>query len=253
MDADGFDRLARTVSGGTDRRRVLTGLLGAALAGSLGGAAADAKGKRQRHKRRVKAQKGGNKGNSPTAKSCQKGGWATLARAEGAAVPFVSEEECVSYGAQGGVLVVVNPCHGEPDLTSCSGGVCCGEQCQAGECCPENNAGCTGDQTCDQGTCWYCYPFTLSCPSEATEFCLPNSIDATRSADAAAACETCSGKECVPVFICDGAAYAGDGGLFFYDGVTNPACGSGELPQAGEIWNGTRTVHFGDWAADPTA
>ena len=149
IDQEGFDRLARTVSGGTDRRRLLAGLLGAVLAGSLGGATADAKRKRQRHKRRVKAQKGGNaSGNSPNAKRCQKGGWATLARAGDAAVPFTSENECVRYGAQGGQLAVVNPCHGQPDGTTCGGGVCCGEQCQAGSCCPENNAGCTGGRVC---------------------------------------------------------------------------------------------------------
>jgi len=154
MDPSRFDDLARALNRPASRR-LLAGLLGAALAGSLGGAAADAKSKRLRHKRRVTAQKGGNKGNSPTAKSCQKGDWRTLARAGDAAVPFTSEEECVSYGAQGGTLVplVVNPCDGEPDGTSCSAGVCCDEQCQAGACCP-NNAGCSGTTpACTDGTC----------------------------------------------------------------------------------------------------
>jgi hypothetical protein len=41
-------------------------------------------------------------GNSANAKLCQKGGWQTLIRSDGSS--FVSEEDCVSYGAQGGTL-----------------------------------------------------------------------------------------------------------------------------------------------------
>jgi hypothetical protein len=41
-------------------------------------------------------------GNSGAAKACQKGGWQHLVRADGTA--FTSEEDCVSYAAQGGVF-----------------------------------------------------------------------------------------------------------------------------------------------------
>ena len=149
----GFDALVRSLHRPTSRR-LLAGLLGATLAGSLGGVT-DAKRQRQRHERRLKAQKG----NSPTAKRCQKGGWRTLARAEDPTIPFTSEEECVSYGAQVGppVPLVVNPCYGEPDLTACSAGVCCDQQCQTGACCPENNAGCSGTTPfCHEGSCEGC-------------------------------------------------------------------------------------------------
>lgn len=46
-------------------------------------------------------------GNSPNAKACQKGGWETRARKESPTVAFQSQDECVSYGAQGGTLVTV--------------------------------------------------------------------------------------------------------------------------------------------------
>ena len=45
-------------------------------------------------------------GNSANAKACQKGGWATLARTEDPGTPFTSQDECVRYGARGGVLTV---------------------------------------------------------------------------------------------------------------------------------------------------
>ena len=45
------------------------------------------------------AAPGSNKAN---AKFCQKGGWEQLQRVNG--TPFASQEECVSYGAQGGTL-----------------------------------------------------------------------------------------------------------------------------------------------------
>lgn len=41
-------------------------------------------------------------GNAPSAKSCQKDGWTTLATSEN--VTFASEEECTAYAAGGGVL-----------------------------------------------------------------------------------------------------------------------------------------------------
>jgi hypothetical protein len=48
-------------------------------------------------------------GNSPNAKRCQNGGWATLAPEEDSSVAFVSQEACVSYGAQGGTIVDYEP------------------------------------------------------------------------------------------------------------------------------------------------
>jgi hypothetical protein len=53
------------------------------------------------------AKPAGNEGpgNSGAAKQCKKGGWETRARAEDFDTAFVSEEECVSYGAQGGKIV----------------------------------------------------------------------------------------------------------------------------------------------------
>jgi hypothetical protein len=44
-------------------------------------------------------------GNSENAHACQKGGWASLARAEDPDTPFANQDDCVSYGAQGGALV----------------------------------------------------------------------------------------------------------------------------------------------------
>jgi hypothetical protein len=41
-------------------------------------------------------------GNSANAKLCQKGGWQALVRSDGSS--FASEEQCVSYAAQGGTL-----------------------------------------------------------------------------------------------------------------------------------------------------
>jgi hypothetical protein len=48
----------------------------------------------------VATAKGG--GNSANAKLCQKDGWMNLVRADG--TTFASENECVSYGAQGGAI-----------------------------------------------------------------------------------------------------------------------------------------------------
>jgi hypothetical protein len=47
----------------------------------------------------------GAKGNSGSAKACQKGGWETLAPAESPSTGFASEEACVAYGAKGGGAV----------------------------------------------------------------------------------------------------------------------------------------------------
>jgi hypothetical protein len=41
-------------------------------------------------------------GNVANAKLCQKGGWMNLVRADG--TTFASQDECVSYGAQGGTI-----------------------------------------------------------------------------------------------------------------------------------------------------
>jgi hypothetical protein len=48
-------------------------------------------------------------GKSANAKDCQKGGWTTLAREDQEWVAFVSQDECVSYGAQGGTLTAYVP------------------------------------------------------------------------------------------------------------------------------------------------
>ena len=192
MDEQRFDALARAVSTGTSRRRVL-GVLAGSLGAMLGGDLV------------TRAQ-----GNSKNAKACQKGGWQTQARSETPTVPFASESECASYGAQGGTLValVVNPCAGQDDGTPCSAGVCCGKQCQDAECCPENNAGCTGGQTCDQGSCCTpkicvqgtdCGTFSScgdevdcgSCPSDQCLTCATNTCVLTCGAN-----QGCDGGAC---------------------------------------------------------
>lgn len=53
-------------------------------------------------------------GNSDNAQACHKGGWESLARTEDPGTAFLDQDECVSYGAQGGTLVpyvpvVLNP------------------------------------------------------------------------------------------------------------------------------------------------
>jgi lysylphosphatidylglycerol synthetase-like protein (DUF2156 family) len=98
MDPSTFDTLTRAITQTGTRRRALATLIGVTIAGSLGRGEGTAKAKRQHHKRRVRAQKGSN---SQTAKRCQKGGWATLARAGDPTVAFTSENACVSYGARG--------------------------------------------------------------------------------------------------------------------------------------------------------
>ena len=70
MDADRFDGLVRRVSERVSRRQLLAGLLGATVAGSLGGSDAPAKAKRQHHRRHgVKAQDDTPK---PNGKKCVK-------------------------------------------------------------------------------------------------------------------------------------------------------------------------------------
>jgi hypothetical protein len=50
-------------------------------------------------------------GNSANAKLCQKGGWQTLM--DSSANAFASEDECVSYGAQGGAIYALARLHVE--------------------------------------------------------------------------------------------------------------------------------------------
>lgn len=50
---------------------------------------------------------GANKGNSPGAKQCQKGGWQTLVRSDN--TTFAGESDCVAYAAGGGTLVLNTP------------------------------------------------------------------------------------------------------------------------------------------------
>ena len=47
-------------------------------------------------------------GNSGNAKLCQKGGWMSLQGSDG--TQFTSQDECVSFGAQGGTIVAKPPC-----------------------------------------------------------------------------------------------------------------------------------------------
>lgn len=46
-----------------------------------------------------------NLGNSVDAHRCQKGGWEDLARSESPMTAFANQDECVSYAAEGGVIV----------------------------------------------------------------------------------------------------------------------------------------------------
>jgi hypothetical protein len=55
------------------------------------------------------ASAGPGNGNSANAKLCQQGGWATLARTGDSGTPFTSQDECVRYGARGGVLTAYVP------------------------------------------------------------------------------------------------------------------------------------------------
>lgn len=49
----------------------------------------------------------GNGGNSANAKLCQKDGWQTLYTSSGAT--FANQDDCVSYGAEGGTLLTSPP------------------------------------------------------------------------------------------------------------------------------------------------
>lgn len=46
-------------------------------------------------------------GNSANAKTCQSNGWQNFTQANG--TPFVNQGDCVSYGAQGGILTPKSP------------------------------------------------------------------------------------------------------------------------------------------------
>jgi hypothetical protein len=55
---------------------------------------------------------GAKGGNAPGAKSCQKGGYATLATSEDAYTAFPDQDACVAYAAQGGTLTALVVLHG---------------------------------------------------------------------------------------------------------------------------------------------
>jgi hypothetical protein len=104
----------------------------------------------------------------------------------------------------------------------------------------------------------YCYPFTftgtsgMSCPSGASEFCLTEPIVATSSAHAEEACETCATNGCFQAFVCNGAGWSGNGGLFFYDDADSSDQGCADRQRlAGEISDGFRNF-VGHWAPAPT-
>lgn len=59
-------------------------------------------------------------GNSANAKKCQKGGWTHYVRSD-LRTHFTSEEDCVSYAAQGGMLVLI-PTLGSQALCESFGG-----------------------------------------------------------------------------------------------------------------------------------
>ena len=46
-------------------------------------------------------------GNNDNAKLCQQGGWMTVTRSDG--THFTSQDECASYGAEGGTILVPPP------------------------------------------------------------------------------------------------------------------------------------------------
>jgi hypothetical protein len=47
----------------------------------------------------------GGPGNSGSARMCKKEGWVTKARGESPSIAFLNQDECVSYGAQGGEII----------------------------------------------------------------------------------------------------------------------------------------------------
>jgi hypothetical protein len=61
-------------------------------------------------------------GNSANAKLCQKAGWQALMASSTA--PFSSEEECVSYGAQGGAIYALADLEVKPCATQPFDGLC---------------------------------------------------------------------------------------------------------------------------------
>ena len=95
MDSDRFDGLVRRVSQGASRRRLLAGLLGATVAGSLGRSDAPAKAKRQHHRQHgVKAQDDTPKPNGKKCvkdEQCQSG---QCCRAQGAQHGTCSADDC---------------------------------------------------------------------------------------------------------------------------------------------------------------
>ena len=64
----------------------------------------------------------GRGGNAANAKLCQKGAWQTLMDSSGTA--FANQDECVSYGAQGGAIYALARLHVEPCATQPADGLC---------------------------------------------------------------------------------------------------------------------------------
>jgi len=63
-----------------------------------------------------------NGGNSANAKLCQKGGWKTLMDAS--AKPFSGSDDCVSYGAEGGLIYALAKLHVQPCAAQPFDGLC---------------------------------------------------------------------------------------------------------------------------------
>jgi hypothetical protein len=116
MDDKQFDRVARVVGEGIPRRRLLSGLLGAVLAGSLGRAATSAKGKRQHHgRRRGKVQANAGPTPKPNGSKCAK------------------NSQCQSghcCGSRSNRICQVPSCDGK----ACGADDGCGGTCQTGTC-----------------------------------------------------------------------------------------------------------------------
>src|SRR5688572_23127973 len=113
MDAKQFDSVAKALGQGMARRRLLAGLFGASLAGSLGRASVTAKGKQQHRRHRITAQDDTPK---PTGKKCTKDAQcqSQCCRGEGRKQRVCQEPDCAgkACGADNG----------------------CGGTCQTGSC-----------------------------------------------------------------------------------------------------------------------
>jgi hypothetical protein len=134
MDAKQFDSVAKVVGQGMARRRLLAGLFGASLAGSLGRATVTAKGK-QRH--RVTAQDDTPKLNG---KKCTKNAQcgSNCCRGESSKQRVCQEPDCAGQACGAN-----NGCGGKCQTGSCSNATL---TCHQGTCCTEGN--CTGAGQC---------------------------------------------------------------------------------------------------------